>query len=312
MVSWRNMPPEMGRATWDDYLEHGVMKALSVAADICGAAKVNALGFCVGGTLLGAALAVLRAQGDERVASVTLLATMLDFSDTGELSVFVDDAYVEKRERDFADGGVLHGRELALTFASLRANDLIWHYVVNNYLKGRTPEPFDLLYWNGDGTNLPGAMYAYYVRNMYLENNLRVPGRLTMCGVPVDLRKADMPAYVLATREDHIVPWRTAYASTRLLGGKIDFVLSASGHIAGVINPASKNRRHFWLNPGLEDDPERWLADAATQPGSWWPHWARWLAASGGARIAARAEPGSKRYPAIEAAPGRYVKVKCN
>ena len=312
MVSWRNMPPEMGRATWDDYLEHGVMKALSVAADICGAAKINALGFCVGGTLLGAALAVLRARGDERVASVTLLATMLDFSDTGELSVFVDDAYVEKRERDFADGGVLHGRELALTFASLRANDLIWHYVVNNYLKGRTPEPFDLLYWNGDGTNLPGAMYAYYVRNMYLENNLRVPGRLTMCGVPVDLRKADMPAYVLATREDHIVPWRTAYASTRLLGGRIDFVLSASGHIAGVINPASKNRRHFWLNPGLEDDPERWLAGAATQPGSWWPHWARWLAASGGARIAARAEPGSARYPAIEAAPGRYVKVKCN
>ena len=158
-------------------------------AEICGVGKINALGFCVGGTLLGAALAVLRAQGDDRVASLTLLATMLDFSDTGELSVFVDEAYVAKREQDFADGGVLPGRELALTFASLRANDLIWHYVVNNYLKGRTPEPFDLLYWNGDSTNLPGAMYAYYVRNMYLENNLRVPGKLTMCGVPVDLRQ---------------------------------------------------------------------------------------------------------------------------
>src|SRR6185436_851796 len=242
MVSWRNMPQEMGRATWDDYLEHGVMKALSVAAEACGTTRVNALGFCVGGTLLGAALAVLRARGDDSVSSLTLLATMLDFSDTGELSVFVDDAYVAKRELEFADGGVLPGRELALTFASLRANDLIWNYVVNNYLKGRTPEPFDLLYWNGDSTNLPGAMYAYYVRNTYLENNLRVPGKLTMCGVPVDLGRIDVPAYVLATREDHIVPWRTAYASTRLLGGRIEFALSASGHIAGVINPASKNR----------------------------------------------------------------------
>jgi polyhydroxyalkanoate synthase len=311
MVSWRNMPPEMGRATWDDYLEHGVMKALSVAAEACGAAKVNALGFCVGGTLLGAALAVLRARGNESVSSLTLLATMLDFSDTGELSVFVDDAYVAKRELDFADGGVLPGRELALTFASLRANDLIWNYVVNNYLKGRTPEPFDLLYWNGDSTNLPGAMYAYYVRNTYLENNLRVPGRLTMCGVPVDLGRIDMPAYVLATREDHIVPWRTAYVSTRLLGGRIEFALSASGHIAGVINPASKNRRNFWLNPAPENDPERWLAAATSQPGSWWPHWADWLAHSGGERVPARSAAGSGKYRAIEPAPGRYVKEKC-
>ncbi len=311
MVSWRNMPPEMGRATWDDYLEQGVMKALTVAADACGTTRVNALGFCVGGTLLGAALAVLRARGDDSVSSLTLLATMLDFSDTGELSVFVDNAYVAKRELDFADGGVLPGRELALTFASLRANDLIWNYVVNNYLKGRTPEPFDLLYWNGDSTNLPGAMYAYYVRNTYLENNLRVPGRLTMCGVPVDLGKIDMPAYVLATRDDHIVPWRTAYASTRLLGGRIEFALSASGHIAGVINPASKNRRNFWLNPASENDPERWLAAAASQPGSWWPHWADWLAHSGGQRVPARTAVGSGKYRAIEPAPGRYVKEKC-
>ncbi len=169
--------------------------------------------------------------------SMTLLAAMLDFGDTGELSVFVDEPYVRSREREFAAGGVLPGRELALTFASLRANDLIWHYVVNNYLKGRQPEPFDLLYWNADSTNLPGAMYVYYVRNMYLENNLKQAGKLTMCGVPVDLGTLNMPAYVLATREDHIVPWKTAYASTRLLTGKIDFVLAASGHIAGVINP---------------------------------------------------------------------------
>ena len=311
MVSWRNMPLEMGRATWDDYLEHGVMKALSVASEVCGGSRVNALGFCVGGTLLGAALAVLRVRGDDSVASLTLLGTMLDFSDTGELSVFVDEAYVAKRERDFADGGLLHGRELALTFASLRANDLIWHYVVNNYLKGRTPEPFDLLYWNSDSTNLPGVMYAYYVRNMYLENNLRTPGRLAMCGVPVDLGRIDLPAYVLATREDHIVPWRTAYASTRLLGGKIQFVLSASGHIAGVINPASKNRRNFWLNPTLEAEPERWFGAAASNPGSWWTHWSAWLAESGGAQIAARRQLGGNGYRNIEPAPGSYVKEKC-
>jgi polyhydroxyalkanoate synthase len=311
MVSWRNMPAGMGHATWDDYLEHGVMKALEVAAAVCGVDKVNALGFCVGGTLLGSALAVMRARGDESVASLTLLATMLDFSDTGELSVFVDEAYVEKRERDFAGGGVLHGRELAITFASLRANDLIWNYVVNNYLKGRTPEAFDLLYWNGDSTNLPGAMYVYYLRNTYLENNLRTPGKLTMCGKPVDLGKVDMPAYVLATREDHIVPWRTAYASARLLGGRIDFILSASGHVAGVINPASQNRRNFWLNPSLQADAERWLGEAIASPGSWWPHWTEWLARSGGKRVPARSDPGSKAYPPVEPAPGRYVKEKC-
>jgi polyhydroxyalkanoate synthase len=310
MVSWRNMPPEMGRATWDDYLEHGVIKALAVAAEACGTGKVNALGFCVGGTLLGSALAVLRAKGANPVESLTLLAAMLDFHDTGELAVFVDEAYVAKREQDFADGGVLHGRELALTFASLRANDLIWNYVVNNYLKGRTPEAFDLLYWNSDSTNLPGAMYAYYVRNMYLENNLRLPGRLRMCGVPVDLGKVDAPAYLLATREDHIVPWRTAYASTRLLGGKIEFVLSASGHIAGVINPASKNRRNFWLNPKLEEDPERWLSAATSQPGSWWKHWADWLAPFAGAEVAARQQLGGGSYRELEPAPGRYVREK--
>jgi polyhydroxyalkanoate synthase len=301
----------MGRATWDDYLQHGVIRALAVARQICGAEKVNALGFCVGGTLLGAALAVLRAQGDERVASLTLLAAMLDFGDTGELAVFVDEAYVRGREREFADGGVLHGRVLALTFASLRANDLIWQYVVNNYLKGGTPEPFDLLYWNADSTNLPGAMYVYYVRNTYLENNLRVPGKLAMLGVPVDLVRVDMPAYVLATREDHIVPWRTAFASTRLLGGRIEFVLSASGHIAGVINPASRNRRSFWLNPRLEPDPDRWLSAAASQPGSWWKHWGDWLAAYGGREIAARGGLGNTHYREIEPAPGRYVKERC-
>jgi polyhydroxyalkanoate synthase len=311
MVSWRNMPENMGRTTWDDYLEHGVMRALEAAAAICGTDKINALGFCVGGTLLASALAVLRRRGRDPVASLTLLATMLDFHDTGELSVFIDEPYVQTRELDFADGGVLQGKELAITFASLRANDLIWQYVVNNYLKGKTPDPFDLLYWNGDSTNLPGTMYAYYIRNMYLENKLREPGCLTMCGEAVDLSEIDAPAYLLATPEDHIVPWQSAYASTQLLGADIEFVLSASGHIAGVINPASKNRRNYWLNKKLADDPAQWLAHAREQAGSWWTHWNAWLARHAGNTVAARSVLGGGGYSEIEPAPGRYVREKC-
>ena len=310
MLSWRNMPADMGHATWDDYLEQGVMRALAVARDITGAEQVNALGFCVGGTLLASALAVLRARGENPVASLTLLTTMLDFSDTGELSVFIDEAYVAARETEFAEGGVLRGRELARTFASLRANDLIWPYVVNNYLKGRTPEAFDLLYWNSDSTNLPGVMYRYYLRNTYLENKLRIPGKLTMCGVPVDLGRVDMPAYLLAAREDHIVPWRTAYASTGLLGGPLQFVLAASGHIAGVINPAARNKRNFWTRDTLDPQPDAWLDGAASTPGSWWTHWTAWLENHGGGRVPAPAAPGSPAHPPIEPAPGRYVKDK--
>jgi polyhydroxyalkanoate synthase len=311
MVSWRNVTPDMGRFTWDDYVELGVIKALDVARDICDAEHVNALGFCVGGTLVGAALAVLRAKGRNIASSVTLLTTMLDFTDTGELSVFVDEAYVKQREQDFAAGGVLRGAELALTFSSLRANDLIWNYVVNNYLKGRKPDAFDLLYWNSDSTNLPGAMYAYYIRNMYLENNLRVPGKLTMCGVPVDLSIIDAPAFLLASREDHIVPWKTAYENTRLLGGTCEFVLAASGHIAGVVNPARKNKRHYWLNSATGVAADDWLAGAQQHAGSWWTHWSGWLATHGGDRVPARAQPGNANYAAIEAAPGRYVKERC-
>jgi len=310
MVSWRNMPAEMGRATWDDYLEQGVMRALTVAREITGAEQVNALGFCVGGTLLASALAVLRARGENPAASLTLLTTMLDFSDTGELSVFIDEQYVVAREAEFAEGGLLRGRELARTFASLRANDLIWPYVVNNYLKGRTPEAFDLLYWNSDSTNLPGVMFKYYVRNTYLENRLRVPGALTMCGVPVDLGCVDMPAYLLAAREDHIVPWRTAYASTGLLGGPVRFVLAASGHIAGVINPAARNKRNFWTRDTLDPQADAWLEGATSVPGSWWAHWTTWLETHGGGRIAAPVAPGSALHPPIEEAPGRYVKDK--
>jgi polyhydroxyalkanoate synthase len=312
MVSWRNVSADLGQMTWDQYLELGMIKALEVARGICGVRQINALGFCVGGTLLAAALAVLRAKRRNLAASVTYLTTMLDFSDAGDISVYIDEAYVSQREKDFAHGGVLHGKELALTFSSLRPNDLIWNYVVNNYLKGRKPEAFDLLYWNSDSTNLPGAMFVYYVRNTYLENNLRVPGKLTNCGVKVDLSKIKLPTFVLASREDHIVPWKSAYQTTQLVGGNIEFVLAASGHIAGIINPPSQNRRHHWLNPALPSNPDDWLAGAREHPGSWWSRWSGWLAGHGGASVAARTELGGARYPVIEPAPGRYVKQRCD
>jgi polyhydroxyalkanoate synthase len=312
MVSWRNVPEDMGHFTWDQYIEDGVIKAMNVARDVCGVAHVNVLGFCVGGTLVGAALAVLEAQGSQAAASATLLATMLDFSDPGELSVFIDEAYVRQREQDFAQGGVVHGKELALTFSSLRANDLIWNYVVNNYLKGGAPDAFDLLYWNSDSTNLPGAMFVYYVRNTYLENNLRIPGRLIMCGEPVDLSSIALPAYILATREDHIVPWKTAYQSTQLLGGEIKFVLAASGHIAGVVNPAAKNRRNYWTAAALPPHADAWFTAATSSAGSWWPDWINWLAARSGQQTPAPSAPGNANYPPLEPAPGRYVRERCD
>jgi polyhydroxyalkanoate synthase len=310
IISWRNIPPEMGASSWDDYLSQGIIKALDVTLEIGRVKKLNILGFCVGGTMLASALAVMPEVDRRACASLTLLATMLDFSDTGEISVYVDEAYVRTREKDFANGGLMHGSELALTFASLRANELIWFYVVNNYLKGKRPDAFDLLYWNSDGANLPGTMYAYYVRNMYLENSLKIPGKLTMLGTPVDLSIIDMPTFLLATREDHIVPWRSAYATVRLLSSKIDFVLAASGHIAGVINPASKNRRNYWVGNVAGRDADQWLAGAQSLPGSWWLHWSDWLRPKAGKQIDARARLGSDQFPALEPAPGTYVKVR--
>lgn len=310
LISWRNITPELGAKTWDDYVEQAVFKAMEVALELTGLERLNVLGFCVGGTLLASALAVLRSRGDERVASLTLLTTMLDFSEVGEISVYVDPAYVEKREADFKDGGLMHGRELATTFASLRANELIWFFVVNNYLKGRTPDAFDLLYWNSDSANLPGRLYVWYVRNMYLQNSLRTPGKTVVLGTPVDLRKLDMPTFVLASREDHIVPWKSAYASALLLGGETEFLLAASGHIAGVINPASKNRRNYWAGQGLPDNPQQWLESSQQVQGSWWPHFADWLARRAGDRVPAPERLGSEKYPEIEPAPGRYVKVR--
>ncbi len=310
LISWRNITPELGHITWDHYLSDGVMKAIEVALAITGADKINTLGWCVGGTLLSCTLAVLRGRGDNTVASLTLFTSMLDFRDPGELGIFIDEQGVASREQAIGQGGVYPGKELAFVFSTLRANDLIWSYVVNNYLKGKEPEAFDLLYWNSDSTSLPGPMYCWYLRNMYLENNLRIPNKLTMCGVSVDLGKVDVPSYILATHEDHIVPWKSAYLSTQLLGGESTFVLGASGHIAGVINPASKNKRNYWINGEQGKDAERWFDTATSVAGSWWPNWSVGLKAKAGKQVPARAKLGSDQYPVIEPAPGRYVKVR--
>jgi polyhydroxyalkanoate synthase len=311
VVSWRNVSAEQGHFTWDDYLEEGVFAALGVAREIASSDRVNALGFCVGGTLLGAALAVLASKKENLVASATFLAAMLDFSETGQIGLFVDEAAVAAREATIGRGGILPGTDLAFVFSSLRANDLVWPYVVNNYLLGEAPAAFDILHWNADSTNLPGPMYCYYLRNTYLANRLREPGALVNCGVPVDLGTVDLPVFVLATREDHIVPWRSAYRTLELLGGEDKtFVLGASGHIAGVVNPASKNRRSYWTSERYPRDPEEFIQAAKENPGSWWPVWSEWLARHGGGLRAAPSAPGNVQYHPIEAAPGRYVKQR--
>jgi polyhydroxyalkanoate synthase len=308
MVSWRNVSEDQGHLTWDDYVEKGVLEALKVARAVSGAEKVNALGFCVGGTLLGVALAVAAARGEKGVESATFLASMLDFSDTGEIALFIDEPSVALREAAIGKSGIMSGRDLALVFSALRANDLVWSYVVNNYLKGKSPEAFDLLYWNADSTNLPGPMYCWYVRNTYLENNLREPAKISVLGVPVDFGKVGVPAYVLATREDHIVPWRTAYRTMHLIGGETRFVLGASGHVAGVINPASRNKRSYWTGANVPTSAEDWLAGAAEVHGSWWTDWSEWLKRFGGGRVKARARLGSAKFKPGERAPGSYVR----
>ncbi|MBI2316981.1 MAG: class I poly(R)-hydroxyalkanoic acid synthase [Betaproteobacteria bacterium] len=310
MVSWRNILAEQGHFTWDDYLGVGIIKALEVAREVSAIERLNAIGYCVGGTMLAAVLAILQAKGKDWIESVAYFTALHDFSAAGDLLLFIDEASVAAREHSIGRGGVMPGRELDFVFSVLRANDLVWSYVANNYLKGRSPKAFDLLHWNADSTNLPGPMYCWYVRNMYLENNLCSPGKLTMLGVPIDPSRVQLPAYVLATREDHIVPWKSAYRTTQLLGGETRFVLGASGHVAGVVNPAAKNRRSFWVNAHTPPDPQDWLGGAQEVPGSWWTDWNAWIARFGGARTKARKRLGNSRYRPIEPAPGRYVKQR--
>ena len=313
VVSWRNPDASLGHKTWDDYIEDAVIKAITTTQDITGAEQINALGFCVGGTMLSNALAVLAARGEERVHSATFLTTLVDFTDTGILDVFIDEPFVKMREMQFAQGGLMPGRDLATTFSFLRPNDLVWNYVVGNYLKGESPPPFDLLYWNSDATNLPGPYYAWYLRNMYLENNLVKPGKTTVCGQKVDFRKVKLPVYIYGSREDHIVPIGGAYASTQVFPGKKRFVMGASGHIAGVINPPAAGKRSHWTGPAgqFPADVNEWIDGATEHKGSWWTDWAAWLKPLAGKQIAAPKTYGrGKAYAAIEPAPGRYVKAK--
>ncbi|VXB06163.1 class I poly(R)-hydroxyalkanoic acid synthase [Massilia sp. 9I] len=320
MVSWRNPDRGFGHITWDDYVELGAIKAIEVAREISGQDKTHVFGFCVGGTIAATALAVLAARGQQPAASLSLLTTLLDFQDTGVLEVFVDEAQVALREQTLGGGGLMPGRDLATTFSALRPNDLVWNYVQQNYLKGKEPPAFDLLYWNADSTNLPGPMFCWYLRNTYLENKLKVPGALTVCGVPVDLGKIDAPVFLYGSKEDHIVPWEAAFASMDLLNPKNPkanrYVLGASGHIAGVINPASKNKRSYWVNDkngkSRPKTAEAWFAGATEQKGSWWPEWARFLAENGGADVPAPGAPGNERHRPTEPAPGRYVKARAD
>ncbi len=307
IVSWRNVPESLGGLAWDDYLRDGALTAIDTVKAITQQKTINALGFCVGGTILSCALAVLAARGDKSVASATFLTTLLDFKEPGEIQAYISEAFLNTRETELLGGARLKGKELADAFASLRANELIWFFVINNYLLGKAPRPFDLLYWNSDSTNLPGPFYVYYLREFYLRNRLKEAKALTMLDTPIDLSRVDCPKFVVATREDHIVPWKSGFASAQCFGGESEFVLGGSGHIAGIVNPPAKKQRQYWhgtLKAG--DTPDAWLADKAENPGSWWTHWSEWLAKRGGKKIKARAL-GNKAFPAREAAPGTYV-----
>jgi polyhydroxyalkanoate synthase len=314
VVSWVNPDASLGHLGWNDYVDRGVIAAIDTVLDISGQKQLNTLGFCVGGTLLATALAVLAERGRKPASSLTLLTTMLDFTDVGVIDVYVDEAQVAQREQAIGKGGLMPGRDFAAAFSSLRPNDLVWNYVQSNYLKGEDPPPFDLLYWNSDSTNLPGPMFCYYLRNMYLENRLRDPGVLSVGGDPVDLGKVQAPAFIYGSREDHIVPWLSAYASTGLLNkgkrGANRFVLGASGHIAGVVNPPAKKKRSYWVNDKLPASAEAWMAGAVEHPGSWWTEWADFLVRYAGKRVKAPARYGNTRHKPIEPAPGRYVQVK--
>jgi polyhydroxyalkanoate synthase subunit PhaC len=334
VVSWRNPDDDLAELSWDDYVGLGVITALQEVHSICSSSnipvaktskakrtashvKINALGFCMGGTMLSCALSVLAARGEKNVQSLTLLTSLTDFSQTGILDIFIDEAAVQTRERTIgadAPNGyrVLKGKDLATTFNMLRPNDLVWSYVVGNYLKGQTPPPFDLLYWNSDNTNLPGNMYCWYLRHTYLQNQLIQPNALQICGESLDLGRLQLPTYVYGSKEDHIVPWEGAYRNTQVLPGPMRFVLGASGHIAGVINPASKNKRSYWTaqEQHLPENPQLWMESAQERPGSWWNDWAPWIKEQAGKELQAPLHYGSPAHPVIEAAPGRYVKQK--
>jgi polyhydroxyalkanoate synthase len=308
MISWVNPDAELSDKGFEDYMQEGYLAAMDVIEAITGVREVNVIGYCLGGTLLACTLAYLASLGDGRVTSATFFVTMMDFQEAGELGVFIDEEQLQGLEEKMSRQGYLDGSEMAAAFNMLRANDLIWSFVVNNYLMGNEPFPFDLLYWNSDSTRMPANMHKFYLRNMYQRNLLCEPGGITLSGVKIDLGKVTTPAYFLSTREDHIAPWRSTYRGTQLLGGPKRFVLAASGHIAGVVNPPGGKYSH-WVNTELPLEPEAWFAGATEIAGSWWPDWQRWVTSFGEERVPARI-PGEGKFAALEDAPGHYVAVK--
>ncbi len=310
VISWVNPDKKLGSKSFDDYLLEGPLAALDAIEKVTGEKEINATGYCLGGTLMAIALSYLKTKKQEkRIKSITYLTTMIDFKEAGELSVFIDEEQLRSLEARMSDKGYLDGDDMAGTFNMLRANDLIWSFVVNNYLLGKDPFPFDLLYWNGDSTRMPAVMHSFYLRNMYQKNLLRKPGGITIAGVPIHLEKLNLPTYMLSTREDHIAPWKSTYAATQIYKGHVRFVLAASGHIAGVVNPPVKNKYNYWVGEAVEATPEEWFEKSKEVPGSWWTDWEKWLAPFSGAKIPARKVGKSKLKP-IEDAPGSFVKVK--
>jgi polyhydroxyalkanoate synthase len=305
MVSWVNPDEQLADAGFEDYMKKGVFAALDAIERATGERDVNAIGYCLGGTLLGTTLAWMARKGDDRIKSATFFVTMLDFQEAGELGVFIDEEQLKALEEKMNARGYLDGAEMSTTFNMLRANDLIWSFVVNNYLLGNEPFPFDLLYWNSDATRMPARFHSFYLRHMYQENLLAQPDAIELDGVKLDLGQIKVPAYFLSTREDHIAPWRSTYRGTQLLGGENRFVLAASGHIAGVVNPPEGGKYNHWVNNALPPDPQAWLEGATEMAGSWWPDWNRWVTAKAPAKVAARTPT-----DAGEDAPGGYVRVQ--
>lgn len=309
MISWVNPGKELAHKKFDDYMLEGPLAALDAIEQATGESEINACGYCLGGTLLTCTLAYMKAKGDNRIKAVTHLTTMVDFKNSGDLCLFIDEEHLEKIDKQMQKHGVLEGDEMATIFSVLRANDLIWSFVVNNYLMGREPFPFDILYWNADSTRLPADTHSFYLRNMYLKNALTKPGGITLAGVPIDVTKIDVPIYSLATKDDHIAPWKTTYTTTGLVKSKVKFILSASGHVAGVVNPPAQSKYHYFTNNQNPKNPDEWLEAATEHAGSWWLDWDKWLSKQSGEKIPAP-KPGSGKLRPILDAPGDYVRIK--
>ncbi len=316
VISWVNPDEELAHKSFEDYMIEGPFAAMEAIEKTIGEKTVNAIGYCLGGTLLASSLAYLAAKpknkkgpAASRIASATFFTAMSDFEEAGELSVFIDEEQLRALEEEMHEKGYLDGAAMAQTFNMLRANDLIWSFVVNNYLLGKDPFPFDLLYWNSDSTRMPATMHSFYLRKMYQENLLIEPGGVNLNGVPIDLGKIKTPVFMLSTREDHIAPWKSTYALTQQVAGPIEFCLAASGHIAGVVNPPASGKYSHWTSDKILPTPDQWLEQSEEHAGSWWPHWREWLSQYSGPMVAAR-QPDAGNLPAIEDAPGAYVKVK--